>query len=162
MKVKINPSFTIVRLALFSLIWWFLTDGAASSWWIGVPTILVAVVTSVALIPPVRLVWYEWLRFIPFFLMRSLIGGTDVAWRAFHFRMPIDPDLIEYSLRLPPGLSRVFMIDTVNLLPGTLSTVLERNTMKVHVLDRNKDFIAEIEAVEQSVARLFGISLNTH
>jgi multicomponent Na+:H+ antiporter subunit E len=161
-KVKTNGSFTLLRVVLFSLIWWLLTDGAAAAWWIGVPAVLFAVMASITLLPPVHLVWYEWLRFIPFFLMRSLIGGTDVAWRAFHPRLPIDPELIEYPLRLPPGLSRVFMSNTVNLLPGTLSAALDRSIMKVHVLDRQKDFLAELEAVEQNVARLFGISLNTH
>lgn len=163
MKITTNGFMSIVsRTGMLLLIWWILTDGAASSWWIGVPAVVLAVMASVALLPPVHLVWYECLRFVPFFLMRSLIGGTDVAWRAFHPRMPIDPDLIEYPLRLPPGLSRVFMSNTVNLLPGTLSAALDQNIMKVHVLDRKKDFLAELEAVEQNVARLFGISLNTH
>jgi len=92
--------------------------------------------------------------------MNSLIGGIDVAWRAFHPRLPIAPDLIEYPLRLPPGQSQVFMANTVNLLPGTLSAALDRNIMKVHVLDSQKDFLSELEAVEQNVARIFGLSLN--
>lgn len=150
---------TLSRGGVFLLIWWVLTDGATSSWWIGVPAVLLAVTTSAMLLPPAPLVWYEFLRFVPFFLMRSLLGGADVAWRAFHPGMPIAPDLIEYPLRLPPGLSRVFMANTVNLLPGTLSAALDRDVMKVHVLDRQKDFLAELEAVEHSVARMFSISL---
>jgi len=95
---------------------------------------------------------------VPFFLVRSLLGGVDVAWRAFHPGMPIAPDLVEYPLQLPPGLARVFMADTVSLLPGTLSTEILQNCLKVHVLDGRKDVIPELEAVEQGVARIFGIS----
>lgn len=144
---------------MFSIVCWILTDGAASSWWIGVPAVLPAVMTSTVLLPPVTFSWYEFLKFVPFFLVRSLIGGTDVARRAFHPRMPIAPDLVEYRLQLPTGLSRVFMINTVNLLPGTLSAELAENVLKVHVIDGRNNFLAELQVVEKHVAQIFGISL---
>jgi len=159
-KITTNGRSILLRLVTFLLIWWVLTNGMTSSWWFGAPAILLALITSIALLPPMHLVWYECIRFIPFFLKNSLSGGIDVAWRAFHPRLPIAPDLIEYPLRLPPGLSQVFMANTVNLLPGTLSAALERNIMKVHVLDCQKDFLGELEAVEQHVARIFGLSLS--
>ncbi len=147
------------RGLLFAIVWWVLVSGVTASWWIGVPAILLAAIASVALLPPVTLVWYEFLRFVPFFLIRSLLGGTDVAWRAFHPGMPIAPVLIEYPMRLPPGLARVFMANTVSLLPGILSAELGPNYFKVHVLDGRKDFLSELETVEQRVAAMFGASL---
>lgn len=158
-KAKINWSTIVSRGGLFSLIWWIFADGTAASWWIGAPAVLLAVTASTVLVPPTPFIWYEFLRFVPFFLLRSLLGGADVAWRAFHPRIPIAPELIDYPFRLPPGLPRVFMANTVSLLPGTLSAALDRSVLKVHVLDRRKDFLAELEAVEQSVARIFGTSL---
>jgi len=74
--------------------------------------------------------------------------------------MPIAPDLIEYPLQLQPGLPQAFMVNTVSLLPGTLSAVLEHNVLKVHVLDRQKNVVAELKALEQIVARMFDTSLN--
>ena len=141
------------------LIWWSLADGAAPSWWIGVPVVLLALIASAVLLPPASFIWYEFVRFVPFFLLRSLLGGADVAWRAFHPGIPIAPDLIAYPLRLPPGLPRVFMANTVSLLPGTLSAELSANCLTVHVLDGRKDFLSELKAVEHRVARMFGISL---
>ena len=160
-SVKVSNSWSTIisRGGLFSLIWWVLTNGAATSWWIGVPAVLLAVAASAALLPPGPFVWYEFLRFVPFFLMRSLLGGVDVAWRAFHPAKPIAPDLIEYLIRLPPGLPQVFMANTISLLPGTLSATLDRGVLKVHVLDSRSDFLAELETVEQRVARMFGIHL---
>ena len=149
------------RALMYLLIWWALTDGTAASWWIGIPAVVFAVTISILLLPPVPINVIEFVKFIPVFLSRSLLGGIDVAWRAYHPKMPVDPDLIEYPIRLPPGLPQVFMANTINLLPGTLSTTLDRNTMKVHVLDRQKAFLNEIETVENSVARIFGLSLNT-
>lgn len=156
-KARISWS-AIVSRGGFALIWWVLTDGNASSWWIGLPAVLLAVAASSALLPPIPFVWYELLRFVPFFLMRSLLGGVDVAWRAFHPGMPIAPDLMEYRLQLPPGLPQVFMANTVSLLPGTLSAALDRSVLKVHVLDNRSSFQAELEALEQRVAEIFGTS----
>lgn len=159
LNTKMSYSTIVPRGILFSLIWWSLTDGATSSWWVGVPVVLLAVITSATLLPSAPFVWYEFLRFVPFFLMRSLLGGADVAWRAFHPGMPIAPDLVEYPLRLPSGLPQVFMANTVSLLPGTLSAVLDQNVLTVHVLDNRKAVLAELASLEHSVARMFGTPL---
>lgn len=159
LKAKLGSSIMISRGILFTLVWWILVDGALASWWIGLPAVVLAVITSIALFPPVHLVWYEVPRFAAFFLKHSLLGGVDVARRAFHPGVPIDPDLIEYPQRLTPGLSRVFMLNTVNLLPGTLSAVLDCGVLKVHAPDRRKAFEVELQAVEHSVAWMFGIHL---
>ncbi len=159
-KTTISKSTVITRGILFSLIWWALTDGNTQSWWIGVPAVLLAAISSVVLVQPVTFIWYEFFKFVPLFLIHSLLGGADVARRAFHPKMPIAPDHIEYRLQLPAGLARVFMLNTVNLLPGTLSTKLDGNMLKVHVLDKHKDFHSELVTVEKSVARMFAIPLN--
>lgn len=146
------------RALLFSLLWWALSDGNVQSWWVGVPAVSFAVIASVALLPPVPLVWRELLMFVPFFLRRSLQGGADVARRAFHPRLPIAPEIIDCPLRLPPGLPRVILVNTVSLLPGTLSAELDGLVLKVHVLDGQGDFMPELEALEQSLARMSGVS----
>jgi multicomponent Na+:H+ antiporter subunit E len=151
----IDWSTVVSRALLFSLLWWALTDGTAGSWWIGGPAVVSAVIISVRLVPPLGLVWREVMGFVPFFLWHSLKGGVDVAWRAFHPRMPITPELIEYPLRLPPGLPRVILINTVSLLPGTLSVEVGGQVLKVHVLDSLGDFLAELEVLEQRVGCMF-------
>jgi multicomponent Na+:H+ antiporter subunit E len=141
-------------------VWWILVGGAASAWWIGVPVVLLATAVSVALVPPITLVWFELFRFVPFFLIRSLLGGADVAWRALHPGMPIDPHEIEYRIKLPPGLALVFMANTVSLLPGTLSVTLNSDSLKVHVLSGRRDILSELATLEAMVAALFAISLD--
>ena len=161
LPANLGWSTLVSRGLLFSSIWWILTDGTAASWWIGIPAVLLALITSVALLAPVQFNWFEFARFVPFFLVRSLLGGVDVAWRAFHPGLPIAPEFVEYPLRLPPGLARVFMVNVVSLLPGTMTTEIGQNRLRVHVLDGRKDIFPEFEAVEQGVARMFRISLAT-
>ncbi len=157
----IDWSTVVLRALLFSLLWWALTDGTAGSWWIGAPAVAGAVIISVMLVPPLGLVWREVMGFVPFFLWHSLKGGVDVAWRAFHPRMPITPELIEYPLRLPPGLSQVTMINITSLLPGTLSAEIEGQVLKVHVLDSRGDFLTGLKVLEQRAGRMWGTPLMT-
>ncbi|MDZ7750078.1 MAG: Na+/H+ antiporter subunit E [Gammaproteobacteria bacterium] len=147
------------RSVPFAIIWWALTAGAPASWWVGAPAVLLAAVASAALMPPVPLVWRELLTFVPFFLKRSLLGGFDVARRALTPRLPIAPAIIDYPLRLPAGLARVMLANTISLLPGTLGAGMDGDRLKVHVLDGRQDSMREIADVEQAIARLFGTPL---
>ena len=159
-KVKIYWSTTVGRGLTFSLIWWVITDSSRQSWWIGGPAVLLSLLASLALLPPTSLSWYHFIKFVPFFLIHSFLGAVDVAWRALHPGMPIAPALIRYPLQLPSGLPRVFMAYTITMLPGILTAELGNNYLKLHVLDETKDFLSELKAVEQHVARIFGCTIS--
>ena len=156
---QIGWSTVVSRALLFSFVWWALSEGDTESVWIGVTVVSFAVVASVMLLPPVPLIWHELLMFVPFFLWRSLQGGVDVARRAFHPRMPITPELLDYPLRLPPGLPRVMLANIVSLLPGTLSANLNRNVLKIHALDGEAALLADLDTLEERVGKVCGVSL---
>ena len=147
------------RGLMFAFGWWILVEGQSASWWIGAPAVVLATLASVRLLSPVNLVWYELFRFVPFFIIRSLLGGVDVAWRAVHPGMPISPCLVKYPIQLPSELARVFMANTVSLLPGTLSARLAPGCLTVHVLTVREDMLSQLETVEKRVAALFGLTL---
>jgi multicomponent Na+:H+ antiporter subunit E len=148
-----------MRTVVFAVLWWTLTAGVMESWVVGVPAVVVATLVSKDLAPG-----FSWsprgiVHFALFFMWHSLRGGADVAWRAFHPKVPIAPGFIEYPLCLPQGLPRVLMVNTVNLLPGTLSTKLAVDHLKVHVLDTGQNIFPELVRLERVMARMFGISL---
>ncbi len=148
-----------LRAALFTSLWWILTDGAMDSWMVGAPVVLFAALVSVVLLPPFAWSLTGTARFIPFFLWHSLRGGVDVARRALHPRLLISPGLFDYRLRLPPGLPRVFMANTVSLLPGTLSVELDEECLRVHVLDETSAVTEELRVLEKQVASVFRLEL---
>ena len=89
------PSY-ILRTLIFLVIWWVITDGNLASWGIGLPAVLLAVITSIILMPATKINWYQLFKFLPYFIMRSFVGGIDVAQRAFHqllvsFLAQVDP-----------------------------------------------------------------------
>ncbi len=151
----------LLRVLLFALIWLVLTEGAVGAWGVGLPVVVLAGCASLAL--PGARPW-RWqlpglLVFIPFFLWHSLRGGVDVARRAYLRELPLDPALVEHPLRLPEGPSRIFLVNTVNLLPGTLSAELLGDLVVVHMLDASLPAIRELQQLEAKVAQLFGETL---
>ena len=157
---KITLSSIIVRLLLFLFIWWVLTEGDDSSWWIGLPAVILSTIISIILFSPAGIVYMRLVAFIPLFLVYSFKGALDVALRVFHPRLPISPDMVEYPLDLPHGLSRVFMVNLVNLIPGTLTVQLEENVLTIHLMDIRDDFKTELIALEKQVASIFGLPQN--
>ena len=149
------------RIVLFALLWWILTEGAMYSWLVGMPVVLFAALASGVLLPGTSWSLPGILRFVPFFLWHSLRGGVDVAGRALHPRLPISPGLLKHQWRLPTGLPRVFMANTVSLLPGTLSAELDEEFLQVHVLDLSGAFESELAVIEVRVAQMFGLNLAT-
>jgi multicomponent Na+:H+ antiporter subunit E len=150
-----------LRLALFALLWWVLTEGQPDSWPLGGLFVLLATALSLALSRPVPWSVVGFVRFVPFFLWWSLRGGIDVAWRACAPSLPIAPGILTYRLRLPPGRARVFMTGVISLLPGTLSAEIVRNDITIHILDRRASNAADLAALETKVAVLFRVRLST-
>lgn len=150
-----------MRILVFALLWWIVTDGAGS-WTFGIPVIALAVVASHRLqqtrgpLPrPLAL-----LRFIGFFLHQSLRAGIDVARRALRPELRLAPAMIEFRLQLPAGRARILLVDTLSLLPGTLSAELNDDCLCLHVLDTELPIETEVRTVERLVAAVFGIDLH--
>lgn len=131
------------------------TDPA--SWIIGVPAVVAAVWARHRLAPaPGRgLSLLGVLRFLPVFFIESFKGGLDVARRVLGPRLRVEPGLLTYRLSLGSRAARVFFIDLVSLLPGTLSADLEGDTLVVHALDCRVDVAPELARLERHVARVF-------
>lgn len=70
-----------------------------------------------------------------FFPLESVRSGIDVARRALHPRLPIDPDFVRFGFRLPKGPARIFQVNTISLLPGTLSVELQDTAVRIQVLN---------------------------
>ncbi|MFO7766051.1 MAG: Na+/H+ antiporter subunit E [Pelovirga sp.] len=148
------PRFTL-RLGACLLLWWVLTGGSLTSWIIGIPISALAlwVMESAPQTENWQMSLSGLLRFIPYFLLQSVRGGIDVARRAYSPSLPLDPTVIDFPVSLPPGRPRVFFLNSISLLPGTLSVDLSDTTIKVHVLDHRVD--PQLDLLQTHVARLF-------
>ncbi|PHS37331.1 MAG: cation transporter [Sulfurovum sp.] len=149
-----------LRVLAFSLLWIVLVNGALDSWVIGIPMVIMATFISIKLLPSTPISFIGLVKFIPFFLWHSLLGGFDVAKRVFYAEVKISPTMFLYRWRLPEGLSRVFMAKVVSLFPGTLAVDLGGEYLQIHALDDSVDLRLELMSIEKKVADMFKIDIS--
>ncbi len=158
-RQRLRPLWIFVTLAL---IWLVIAGLDPSSWIIGLPTLVFATWSILTLtrdyLPADRrgLRLRGLLRFAPFFVRESVRGGIDVAVRVMRPRLRIDPGFQYYDVRLADPIAQVVFLDSISLLPGTLSADFIDGRIKVHALDTSKDLAPSLQRLERLVAALFG------
>jgi multicomponent Na+:H+ antiporter subunit E len=152
-----STKWLISRIAILAFMWWVLAKGAYDSWQVGLPAILAAVYVDYLLFKPQTNRWSLGGLIIMalLFLKLSLSSGIDVVRRIYHPRLPLNPAIIEYPLRLTSSSARNLFVCTVSLLPGTLSAELGAHSLVVHVLDVDRPFRQELKLIEDRVAAVF-------
>ena len=143
------------RTLVLAVLWWAIAGEPA--WTFGVPAVALAAGASLWLAPqrtPFRLL--PALGFVAFFLWYSLRAGFDVARRALAPSLPLAPGVVEHRMRLPAGLGRVIFVNTVSLVPGTLSAELAGERLHVHALDTRLPVEAQLRNLEARIAAIFG------
>lgn len=135
-----------------------MSGGSADSWLVGAPAVILALLSIRVLgrVPAFRLSFWGGLKFILYFGKQSILSGFDVAWRSVQPCCPLRPGFIHYPFRLSSDVSRLFLVNTISLLPGTLSVDLQRDGVLVHVLDENSPNVSNLRTLEDKVAAMFG------
>lgn len=151
---RLRQRLSLQLVVLLGILWAALATGG---WAFGAVAVAVALAASAWLAPMqfTRFAIPGLLRFLPFFLARSVAGGVDVAWRACHPRLPLEITECRYRLSLPAGQARSVFVGAVSLLPGTLSRDLEGDVVSVHSIAG--DPAVELARLETRVADLFGL-----
>lgn len=153
----------LTRALLLGLLWLVLAEGQLQAGWLAVLAIASATATSLVLMPPGASRWrlVGLAAFVPFFARLSMLGGLDVARRALDPALPLRPSLRNYRLRLAEEGARVFLANTLSLLPGTVSVELRHDRLRLHLLDESMPVERTLQALEQQVAALFGVALRS-
>lgn len=149
----------VARVAGLLLVWWTLTLGQWSALVFGAVVIFMVSMLSLRLFPPsvYRVRPLGLLRFIGYFMGRSVVAGVDVARRLLAPGLPINPGEVTVSLGLPEGSPRWLLANTLSLMPGTLSVLLEADQLTLHCLDKTVAMEPDVRRAEQHIARVFGL-----
>lgn len=149
------------RGLFLAILWWVLSGDRGASWLIGLPCLALALLASLWLTPPgeLRFSPLGLLVYLGFFLGESLRGGLQVARLALGPRLALQPAVLEIRLRLPPGIGRALLANTLSLQPGTLSLDLVDDRLRLHVLDGQAPVVAQVRRAEARIARLLRVGL---
>jgi multicomponent Na+:H+ antiporter subunit E len=154
----VTAGLVLRRLAWLALLWIILSGADLRSPALAALTVAAATFASVHLRAS-RTGTVQW-RHVPalllYFFQASVLGGVDVARRAFSPAMPLDTGLVRYrsSLATEPGL--VCLTWMVSLMPGTASVDLDGHRLTVHVVDRRSYGEADLRRLERRIAAVFG------
>jgi multicomponent Na+:H+ antiporter subunit E len=96
------------------------------------------------------------LRFLPFFVWESVLGGLDVVSRVMRPTMRVAPGFFDYRLRLQTSSARLLFVNSLSLLPGTLAADLDGDSVRIHALDLGADREVELIRLERAVAAVYG------
>jgi len=134
-----------------AVIWLVLAGAGGEALVVGAIMVPLATWLSLCLLPgSVPLRFGPLLALFPRFVWQSLIGGMDVARRAFHPRLPIRPGRLRIAVDLPEG-GRVALGGELSLMPGTLAAGCDGDRLLVHVLDLDHDIESVVQEEERRV-----------
>jgi multicomponent Na+:H+ antiporter subunit E len=153
----------LLWILMLGLLWTAINPGDLHSWLVGIPVVAFASAAGLRLHSPVprRYSLLGAVRLTTFLVDQSFRGGWDVAKRALLPAMSLNPAMLNYPLRLRDELAQVLLVNLNSLLPGTLSADLVNGIVTVHVLDAGPETFADIQTLEERVAGLFSIPLDT-
>lgn len=150
---------SVMSILVLSAMWGALTGWQVEALIFGVPAVLLAAAVPF-LLPPspgLRLSLRGMLIFALWFSAQSVRGAVDVAARALSPDMGLRPCFRSYPLSLPLGAPRIAFINTITLLPGTLSAEVVDDVLFVHMLDARIDLEAELADLETRIRALFAL-----
>lgn len=152
------PHRILQALLLGAALWWMLTRANVPSLLLGTVAVAAAfeVGRRLSAPPAQQMRWSRLPGFAFFFIGHSLRGGLDVAMRALRPQMGLQPGFVDLPLRTQGDGPRALAALVVCLMPGTLTTHLGAEGLRLHVLDRHADVGREVRRIEQEVAALFG------
>lgn len=146
----------IYWLLVYACLWWLLAGNAG--WGFGALCISAAGGLSLWLgVQPLYLKLLHLPQFLWFFFRELLIGAWDVAHRALHPRLPIDPAWVKFRFNCSNQRVRLLLPAMVGLLPGTVATRSDTTYMYLHVLDQRQDWHTTIAKMETHLTQLFGV-----
>lgn len=147
------------RGALFLGFWLMISGWAAKDLPVGLAAVGVAAWASLTLLPAQRsrLRMKALAALALHFFRQSVVSGFDVARRALHPRLQLQPGFVTFPMRLPPGDARSAFCALASLLPGTLPTGTDgHGALLVHGLDVAQSIAAELATEEALFIRTLG------
>lgn len=150
---------SILSILVLAVIWGGLTGWRADALVFGVPALLLGAALPLLLShsAPWRLSLRGAIVFALWFAVQSVRGAVDVALRAFAPHMPLRPGFRSHVLALPHGAPRIMFINTITLLPGTLSAECVEDTLIVHMLDTRTELKPPLCDLETRIRALFAL-----
>jgi multicomponent Na+:H+ antiporter subunit E len=149
----------LVRASGFFAFWLILTGLRAADLVVGILAAILATWASLRLMPPApwRFRPIKLTKFVFRFFRQSITAGIDVAWRALHPRMPLQPGFVTCRPQMPEGPTLSAFCTVSSLLPGTLPSGRDAGgDLAIHCLDVTQPVADQLAAEEALFVEAIG------
>lgn len=149
----------LLRVALYSGLWWVITEGNGS---VGLGVVLALLIALCAPLNvaswPKQLRWGRLPGFIGFVLKHSLLGALEVARLVLARHYQANTHTQYYRFRqLMHHPQQLLMANLVNLTPGTLTLRLHGDMLTLHILHHHPQIEDQLKMLESRIAALYGL-----
>lgn len=99
--------------------------------------------------------YHRLLVYIPWLVWQIIVSSIQVAVIILSPKMPINPTVARFKVKLPNMASKVILGNSITLTPGTLTIDLNGDEFLVHALADSSLGIIESGKISDSVGALF-------
>jgi multicomponent Na+:H+ antiporter subunit E len=99
---------------------------------------------------PLRYFWV--LVYIPVFFYFMLRANLDVAFRALHPKLPINPGIVKIRTTLKTDVAKTFLANSITLTPGTMTVEIDGDYLYIHWIYVET---TDIEQASKAICRPF-------
>ncbi len=75
------------------------------------------------------------LAYLPFFTWQMIKANLDVAYRALHPRMPLNPGIVRVKTKMTSDIGKMAVANSITLTPGTLTLEVDGDHLFIHWID---------------------------
>jgi multicomponent Na+:H+ antiporter subunit E len=146
----------VVRGLSFLALWLVLMPSAKpADLVLGILSAAAATFVSMRLLPPATgcLNFDALLMLAPHFLWESVKAGVDVARRALAPHPQLAPGFVNCPLDFPPGLARNTFATITSMMPGTVPSGEDNDTLVYHCLDTAQPVVEQLWKEEALLSR---------
>lgn len=145
----------LVAIAASAAFWVVLTDGATSSWVLGVPAISF-IAWMIYTYPVSRdtlgIRYGALLSFLPWFVLKSVRGGVEISRLALSKPLSLAPKLFEYHCSLANPRTRALFAMCLNVMLGTTTVRIDDHCIVIHTITDAAETRADITELEKRIS----------
>ncbi|MDY6844380.1 MAG: Na+/H+ antiporter subunit E [Thermodesulfobacteriota bacterium] len=101
------------------------------------------------------LVVRRFLAYIPWLIYQIVMSNIHVAALALNPKLPIDPQIIRFTVKLETDISWVTLANSITLTPGTITMDIMNGEFYVHALSKKVAEDLDTGEMEDRVAHIF-------
>ncbi len=100
---------------------------------------------------------HRFIRYLPWLLWQIIISNFDIAYRALHPKMPIDPCIVRFNSELKSELGIAILANSITLTPGTVTVMAnEKGDFVVHSIVKGDKALPGID-IQAKVKKIEGV-----